>query len=204
MKIAKATAAKISAYYTSWVDGEEFGKAAESNTVYRQRHHIGHHPEFCFYVMSGNHEEAPIHLLCDSTELPNLCLVLPSDQVTLRLLSLIWLVNISRGPYSSDNIFEVDLVGVVDNEGPGGEARYGCLWFGSTLDLFGAVERETKRRCEANLTIQPYTNQPVMDKDNVSSFDLVLQNSASSILEAMRSHAVTLKEINDYTHRTER
>lgn len=199
MALSRGIAAKVSAYYTGWVDPEAFARSAENNLIYRQKHHVGSKPEFAFYVICEGEKELPLDLLTDPDSVRNLALVLPYNAVNLRILSLLWLIETARGPRKGENIFELEIVGDIARDDSTGEIRYGCLWFSSTIDLLNKMEGQARRKQRQLHKMREKPHWSTKAGGIPRSFNIYIKSLLKSMLGIMKKKSVTLGEVDEFT-----
>jgi hypothetical protein len=135
MELNPAIAARVAAYYTCWVDPDNFARSAGREEIYVQRHPEVPEKMFSFYVIGRQDQEVDSEKL---REAGNLTLVLPSDIVSLETLSLLSSVEESISRNEIGGLFEIQLVSMV---GPRGsqESKFACIAFSSADELAGRI-----------------------------------------------------------------
>lgn len=139
MVLSKANAAKVAAYYTGWVNPEQFADYAEKGLVYQQWHYLARKETYGFFVIGINDKEFPAVELTD-TSIDNLTLVLPEDVVSPDVILKLSSIEINRRPRKSEKIFEIVVVRDVGKDPSSGEIKYRCDYFYSTKELIKQVQ----------------------------------------------------------------
>lgn len=140
MKLDRYTVAKVDALAIGWspIDIEEFAKYADTKVPYYLS--SGH----CIFVIGRGDTELPLERLTDSKNTKSLSLVLPYDAVTVRVLRVLWLIEITRRSDSSESDYYIEIVGDIGKDAFTGEVRYALIRFSSTIDLLTEIYRQVK------------------------------------------------------------
>jgi len=203
MALRKTIAAKVSAYFTSWVDPDDFATSAENNLIYRQRSHVGSKPEFGFYVISGKEKSYPLDLLTNREALPNLGLVLPYDAVTLATIPILWFIEITRKAGDFETVFGIDIVGDVGKDQSTGEVRYACISFDSVVNLLGKIQERAKKHRGGLRQIRGksvwLSNAGIQRPLNA-----YIGGMLKGMLRNMKKHSVTLVQVEEFAQSARR
>jgi hypothetical protein len=142
MRLSKTIVARVVASIVEGVSPEEFAQYAERNLPYRLSDNT------CLYVVGRRDKKVPIKELTNLKYAPLLILALPYDSVTLRTLSVLWLLDIARGNNSfsmidSYNInIHILIVADVGKDSFTHQTKYGMIRLPSAKDLFNDIEKQ--------------------------------------------------------------
>ena len=188
MKSGKNIAAKVSAYFTGWVDPEEFAESAEKGLIYQQRHHVAQDELWSFYVIDRECKEVPLDQLIDAD---NLAVVLPCDAVIPETLSLLSSLEQSRRQKEDGRLYEIQIIGQTGSEHPSQEVKYASISISSKEELVARVI------ASRNKTIGGQGRRVVTDIRKLSADEI--QRAAQDMLKPFsKSGSVTLKEIERF------
>ena len=188
MKISKNIAAKVSAYFTQWVDPEEFAESAEKGLIYQQRHHITQDKLFSFYVIDREFQEVPLDQLVHAD---NLTVVLPYDAVIPETLSFLSSLEQSRRQKEGEHLYEIQIIGQTGSEYPSQEVRYACISFSLTEELAARVI------ASRNKTVGGQDKRAVTDIRKLTADEIRI--AIKDIFKPFeKSGSVTLKEIERF------
>lgn len=156
MSFSKAIAAKVSAYYTGWVDPEEFAECAEKGAISIQRHYSFPHIRWGLFAIGKGEKEFPLDKLTDLNYVHHMQVVLPYDAVSPEILSILSLIESRReegrevdetewGTLEGRGLFELDVVADVGEDPSTGETRYGCWAFPFPPRIISMIQEELGR-----------------------------------------------------------
>lgn len=156
MSLSKAIAAKVSAYYTGWVDPEEFAECAEKGAISIQRHYSFPHIRMGFFAIGKSEKEFPLDKLTDLNYTHHMHVVLPYDAVSPEILSIVSLIESRReerrevdeaewGTLEGRGLFELNVVADVGEDPSTGETRYGCWAFPLPPRVISMIQEELRR-----------------------------------------------------------
>lgn len=174
MALNKLIAAKVAAYYTSWVDPQEFAECVEKGTVSIQRHFLMPKVRFGFYAIGKGEKKFPLDELTDLSYAHHMHVVLPFDVINTEILDTLTVIESTReekceeadkagwGSLNGKGIFELEVVADVGEDPSSGETRYGCLPFGSVAELTTRIGKELpKERMQVDLNISSLSRAEV-------------------------------------------
>lgn len=127
MKLDRQTVAKIAALAFGWPT-TEFAKCAENKLLYW-------FPTETFFVIGRGDKIFPLDKLTDSNRAKHLTLFLPYDAVSVRILTILWLIEVARKTNNRESYCHILIVGDVGRDAFTGEVRYGVIRFGDTSQL---------------------------------------------------------------------
>lgn len=141
MKLNKPTIARVVANIIEGADPGKAARYAEQNLPYRLP------DSTCLYVIGKNDRNVPVKELTNLKYSPLLILAMPYDAVTLRILPVLWLIDIARG-YSAFNMSDIDynihliIVADVGKDSFTHQTKYGIIRFPSPKDLFNDIDKQ--------------------------------------------------------------
>ena len=140
MKLDRQTVARVNALVLEWshVDMEESAKSAERKVPYRTAE--GH----CFFVIGRGDKKLPLSDLTSVNYAKYLTLVFPYDAVSVRVLPILWLIEIARMSDNGESNFYIHIVGDIGKDAFTGETRYGFIRFGLTIDLLMEIDKQVR------------------------------------------------------------
>jgi len=121
MAFNKLIAAKVAAYYTSWVDPQEFAECVERGAVSIQRHFLMPKVRFGFYAIGKGEKEFPLDELTDLGHAHHMHVVLPCDVINTEILDTLAVIESTReergkevdqagwGSLNGKGIFELEV-----------------------------------------------------------------------------------------------
>lgn len=134
MAVSKTVAAKVAAYFDSW-SLTEFARNAENGAIYQPK------KEVSYFAIGRGDKEFPIEQLSDPDRTPYLTLVLPHSAVSMKTLTIIWLVETARarlGEGGTPNL-QIEIIGEVGRDSKTKEKKYSLISYGSLKALTDEV-----------------------------------------------------------------
>jgi len=140
MRLDRQTVARVNALVLEWslVDMEESAKNAERKIPYRTAE--GH----CYFVIGRGDKKLPLSDLTNVSYAKYLTLVFPYDAVNVRIIPILWLIEIARMSDDGESNFYIHIVGDIEKGAFTGETRYGFIRFGSTIDLLIEIDKQVR------------------------------------------------------------
>jgi len=141
MKLDRQTVAMVNALVLGWspVDIEESAKSAERKVLYRTAEGLS-----CFVIGRGD-SKLPLGDLTNVDYVKSLTLVFPYNAVTVRIMPILWLVEMARMSDTDESNFYIHIVGNIGKDLFTGETRYGWIRFGSTIDLLKEIGQQMRQ-----------------------------------------------------------
>jgi len=138
MKLDRQTVARVNALVLDWspVDMEESAKSAERKVPYRTAE------GYCYFVIGRGDKKLPLSDLTNVNYAKSLTLVFPYDAVTVRIMPILWLIEIARMSDNGESNFYIHIVGDIGKDAFTGETRYGFIRFGSIIDLLMEIDKQ--------------------------------------------------------------
>ncbi len=138
MKLDRQTVAKVNALVLEWspVDMGKSAQSAERKVPYRTA------DRNCYFVIGRGDKKIPLSDLANVNYAKPLTLVFPYDAVTVRVLPILWLIEIARMSDSGESYFYIHIVGDIGKDAFTEETRYGFIRFGSTIDLLTEIDKQ--------------------------------------------------------------
>ena len=136
MKLDRQTVARVSAQWNSWLP-EEFASCAEKRSVYQPVSGCG------FFAIEQGDKEFPGDELTKPTCAAGLTIVVPYNAVSIRMLSVLWVIETARLPIVEDRTrnLSIEVVGDVGREALTGDIKYSLITYDSVMALTDEIKR---------------------------------------------------------------
>ena len=124
----------------AWMDREKFAEFAEKRKVYRQK--FPHNPDtpIAFFVLGKGDETLPLLKFADLANVEPLVVATSSDALTIKMLSILWLIDVMRRGIYKKPGFTIHVVRELDKDATPGESKYTNWEFDGLKGLLSTID----------------------------------------------------------------
>ncbi len=125
------------------MDREKFAEFAEKRKVYRQK--FPHYPDtpdtpIAFFVLGKGDETLPLLKFADLANVEPLVVATSSDALNIKMLSILWLIDVMRRGIYKKPKFQIHVVREMDKDTTPGESKYANRGFDGLKELLSTID----------------------------------------------------------------
>ncbi len=119
---------------------EKFAEFAEKRKVYRQK--FPHYPDtpIAFFVLGKGDETLPLLKFADMANVEPLVVATSSDALNIKMLSILWLIDVMRRGIYKKAGFKIHVVREMDKDATPGESKYTNWEFDGLEELLSTID----------------------------------------------------------------